>query len=499
MRYGRASVLLFATGLSIAPGAASASGPAPAPAAPPVGRPLGRPLGQPAARPLARPLAAAAAAPNPVAAQVHETPKAVAPHVDAPAPLEHLERAAASHGRDAELRAAELSQVRPGLEAARTKLAAARTSFDQAKASLEKAETGGPGFFADVFTLGGASRRHYARTGKLRASVERAKEELAKAEQTFRSVKGRFDKAEASLNESQGAHAAATAELQRAKQAQSKELMSLAKADAAAKANQYLAHLVKNGGSTESFRRAMTRMRAASFVVDKPRDGGALTEDAVALNPEKGVYAISDGVTNAVDSGPLARLLVRHFAANPPKSTDEMTTTWLRGVQADWSKETSSLQGRNLWFNQGALGNATFVGAEVLEGPAGPQVRVSAIGDSMIFVVRGGKLVKKFPLETSAQFSNMVETIPSRGKAEFPVHQVTWDVSPDDEVFMTTDALGKWVFTQLEHGQDPFAGLRAVKSADGWSKFVSAAREPRDGIPMDVDDTALVRFVIPKS
>jgi phage shock protein A len=515
MRYGRAGILLFATGLTsvVVPARAEANGlPEHAPAAPPVGRPLGqplarplgqplaRPLGQPLARPLGQPLAPVVAAARPAVAAPVET-AAPAPPVDAPVlvrPVEHLETLVASHGRDVQLRSAEVAQLRPSFDAAHTKVTAVRAALAQAKVDLAKAEESGPGLFANVFTLGGASRRHYERTGALRAKLGAAEKEADKAEQSFRSVKGRFDKAEASWKEAKDAHTAAEAELGGARRAATAEAKTLAHTDSASKANQYLLHLLANGGGTESYRRAAQRARAASFVVDKPRDGGALTEDAVAMNPEKGIYAISDGVTNAVDSGPLARLLVRRFTTQPPRSPEEMTTTWLRGVQADWSKETAGLKGRNLWFNQGALGNATFVGAEVVEGAAGPALRVTGIGDSMIFVLRGGKVMRRFPLESSKEFSNLVETLPSRGKADFPVRQVTWDVSPDDEVFMTTDALGKWVFTQLEHGHDPFPALRSVKTQEGWSALVSSAREQRDALPMDVDDTALVRFVIPK-
>jgi hypothetical protein len=238
-------------------------------------------------------------------------------------------------------------------------------------------------------------------------------------------------------------------------------------------------------------------MRAAAFVASKPRDGGGTTEDAVAMNPEKGIYAISDGVTNSVHSGALARLLVAKWAEQPADSVDALGGAWLKKVQADWSQETAKLPGNNAWFNVGQRGDATFLGARLVERAAGTKLEVKGIGDSMVFVVRKGQLSKSFPFERSDQFTNVVKTIPSKGNLEAPLSEVAWDMEEGDEVFMTTDALGKWTFTELEAGRDPFPRLREPRSHDAWTTFVANAQAGGAGATMDVDDAALVRFVVP--
>lgn len=217
------------------------------------------------------------------------------------------------------------------------------------------------------------------------------------------------------------------------------------------------------------------------------------------MNPEKGLYAISDGVTNAVHSGVLSRLLVQRWASRPATNVGELGSSWLKEVQGDWAQQTAKLPGTNAWFNVGQRGDATFLGARIVEGQGGPKLNVMGIGDSMIFVVRKGTLAKSFPLEHSGQFASVVRTLPSKGSPQLPLQEVTWDLQPEDEVFMTTDALGKWTFTELESGRDPFPRLREVKSHSAWTKFVTAAQAGTEGHTMDVDDTALVRFVIPKS
>jgi hypothetical protein len=293
--------------------------------------------------------------------------------------------------------------------------------------------------------------------------------------------------------------ARAEAEVVRAQAAAEASAKDSARKARVARGDQYLAGLLERRETTAGYRRAAARVRAAAFNAPKPRENAnEATEDAVAMNPEKGLFAISDGVTNAVYSGPLARLLVQRWTSDPAATTAALGSTWLRAVQADWARDTGKLPSNQAWFNANARGDATFLGARLVPGQAGTKLDVMGIGDSMVFVVRRGAVAKSFPYERSSQFTNVVETLPSKGSPATPVREVSWAVLPGDEVFMTTDALGKWVLAEVEAGRAPFAELRAVRGREGWSAFVRDAQAGASGHPMDVDDTSLLRFVVPQ-
>lgn len=521
---------LVTSALVAGPAVASSPPPAKAPVVAPPPAPAQGTIGRVnlAARPLARPLAmpnatpnAANKAANKAPAQAAAAPKGATIHAAGPAPVEapiaapvveaapvvKIARPIQTVTADLKDHEATIDAAAKAYNAAETQLGKklatvvkARARVLELKAAVAEAEKDAPGFFANAWTLGGAGKRHDDDLTKLRATLARAEGDVTTAETAAVPFQQKLDAAKTRLKDLQATHQMVVAELAELKANEAAETKLVTQKDHAAKSNQFLVQLVKAGTKTEGYRRAAARARANSFVVDKPRDGGGLTEDAVAMNPEQGLYAIADGVTNATHSGPLARLLVRKFVTAPPKSSEDITSSWLGSVQGDWSKETTAgTNAKNLWFNAGAntTGYATFVGAKLVDGEKGSQLKVMGIGDSVIMVVRGGKIAKSFPLERSEQFTDLVESIPAKGKAHFPVQETTWDVQPDDEVFMATDALGKWIFTEVEAGRDPFPTLRNVKSQDGWSKFVANARVQADGAPMGVDDTSLVRFVVP--
>jgi hypothetical protein len=326
--------------------------------------------------------------------------------------------------------------------------------------------------------------------GALKAKLAFANASLARTEAELRaSTKAEADAiVEATARE---------AELERARVAADAAAKEAVRTERAARGDQHLVTLLDRGSPTDGYRRAAARVRAAAFNAPKARDAGEATEDAVAMNPEKGLYAISDGVTNSVYSGPLARLLVQRWTDEPAASAAALGTTWLQAVQADWTRDTATRPSTQAWFNANPRADATFLGARLTKGPNGPALDVMGVGDSMVFVVRGGAIARSFPYERSAQFTNVVDTLPSRGKPAAPLREVSFDLQPGDEVFMTTDALGKWVFTEVEAGRTPFAQLGAVRGRAAWRTFVDQAQAGAHGRPMDVDDTSLVRFVVP--
>jgi hypothetical protein len=65
---------------------------------------------------------------------------------------------------------------------------------------------------------------------------------------------------------------------------------------------------------------------------------------------------------------------------------------------------------------------------------------------------------------------------------------------------LTSDALGKWILQEVERGRDPFGALRAIQTRAQMDAFVATARAGGGRAaraPLGVDDTTMVRFVVP--
>lgn len=247
------------------------------------------------------------------------------------------------------------------------------------------------------------------------------------------------------------------------------------------------------------FRRAARRFKLTTFIESKPSE---VTQDALAAAPEKGLFAIADGVTNSDYSGEFARSLVRRWTEAAPESEADFTG-WLGGAQAEWDAEVKPIiAGKaGAWYNRNRTwqGDAAFVGARLTARGGQRQLHLTGIGDTVAFLVRGGRIVKSFPLERAAEFSDVVKALPSVGAPLHPALNATWQVEPGDEVFMGTDALSAWMLGETEAGRDPLPALRAIGSQKQMNRFVADARAGSlaDHGAMGVDDTALLRFVVP--
>ena len=247
------------------------------------------------------------------------------------------------------------------------------------------------------------------------------------------------------------------------------------------------------------YRRAARRFKLVTLIESKPAE---VTQDALAAAPELGLFAIADGVTNSDYSGEFARSLVRRWTAGAPESESEFAG-WLGGAQAEWDAEVKPLiAGKaTAWYNRNKTwqGDAAFVGARLVQKGGRRQLHLTGIGDTVAFLVRGGRIVKSFPLERAAEFSDVVKALPSVGTPLHATMSATWDVEAGDEVFMGTDALSAWVLGETEAGRDPLPRLREIGSQKQMDRFVADARAGAlaDHGAMGVDDTALLRFVVP--
>ena len=358
---------------------------------------------------------------------------------------------------------------------------------------------------AHAETTARAARRAKSRVTTAERAVAAAEEELTSAESASQDARTDYRTAEVRARELEqratqlrtdatGA-AASAAELEDAADAAAERFEHRI-----ARVDQHKLRVGKAGAAERNrFRRAARRFKLATFIESKPSE---ISQDALAAAPEHGLFAIADGVTNSDYSGEFARSLVRRWTAGAPESEQELAG-WLSGAQAEWDAEVRPLiAGKaTAWYNRNKTwqGDAAFVGGRLVQNGGRHQLHLTGIGDTVAFLVRGGRIVKSFPLERAAEFSDIVKALPSVGAPLHPPMNATWEVEPGDEVFMGTDALSAWVLGETEAGRDPLPALREIGNQKHMDRFVADARAGQlaGHGAMGVDDTALLRFVVP--
>jgi hypothetical protein len=188
-------------------------------------------------------------------------------------------------------------------------------------------------------------------------------------------------------------------------------------------------------------------------------------EDALAVDPARGRFALADGATECAFARLWASLLTEGFvAARRPRDLSK----WLEDARRRWSAE---VMGRDLpWYaemkrEEGAF--ATLLGMTVhwREPDRLGEWRAVAVGDSCLVRVRKERAVQGFPLRASSDFGSQPNLIGSReGPAPAPVY-CSGSMRPGDRFFLMTDALAQWFFSSHEAGGRPWEAIAALSAA----------------------------------
>lgn len=118
-------------------------------------------------------------------------------------------------------------------------------------------------------------------------------------------------------------------------------------------------------------------------------------------------FAVADGASQSLYPNIWADGLVKHFCKNPGIS-QENWQDWLFPIQEEWllnvserianarkSNKASWITSQNR-FNSFEPATSTFIGLKFIEEEN--QVDVCIVGDSCLFLLEDGQLVKTFPL-----------------------------------------------------------------------------------------------------
>ncbi|HET9254173.1 MAG TPA: hypothetical protein VFO16_03095 [Pseudonocardiaceae bacterium] len=246
-------------------------------------------------------------------------------------------------------------------------------------------------------------------------------------------------------------------------------------------------------------------MKPRSVVFLAPKQGNSEQEweDCAAGSP--GVpgrggnprYIVADGATEAYDSLRWVNQLASSFiGVDAPELTPESLRRWFAQMQELWNTEAparaSYIEERK--FAQGSF--ATFLGCELVD-LAGrrPAWRAAALGDTVLFHVRGGRLVAHFPALRAQDFGlnpDGVHTSPDRldhmvGKLRF----ASGEIAAGDLLFLATDAFAQWMIRFIE--ADGLKLWQVLSRLDHPLSFERMINTQRDAGKMKDDDVTLLR------
>jgi hypothetical protein len=227
-------------------------------------------------------------------------------------------------------------------------------------------------------------------------------------------------------------------------------------------------------------------------------DGAAAFDGDRGRNPR---YVVVDGATEAYDSLRWVEQLVTTFAGNgtgAPALTAEGLRSWLGLVQRQWAEQSPSRFANVIEeykFREGSF--ATFLGVE-LTGIRDrvPRWRAVALGDTVLFHVRAGRLLGHFPPIEVDEFGLVpdgVHTDPAvmdqmSGRLLFG----QGELADGDLLYAATDAFAHWMLGR----RDQPALWTLLAALDHDELFGALVTDQRAAGALRNDDVTLLRVRI---
>ena len=213
-------------------------------------------------------------------------------------------------------------------------------------------------------------------------------------------------------------------------------------------------------------------------------------------------FALTDGASAAIYARTWARMLARSFVRCPFWTVQELRIRarklggcWRHlyaHVALPWYAERKMAQGSA----------AALIGVCIMQ-PAQKSAegtwKALSVGDSCLFVMRGSKLVRMHPDLEPVQFGNSPALIYSNGARNLRLAEdreyATGYWLPGDTFVLASDALAKWIRTDVDRGQD---GWRSLGGFAATSKpiqaFSSWALQEQEASRLKNDDLTLVLY-----
>lgn len=242
-------------------------------------------------------------------------------------------------------------------------------------------------------------------------------------------------------------------------------------------------------------------------------------EESVGRN-YLGRFAVADGASESMLSGPWARVLVKVFCrlgwhpvvqgqegvleASVGAALNRAYCSWQ--LWRDQYLRARENRGKPVqWYEEPGLragAYATLLGLELAfagdnEARRSPGFWTAvAAGDSCLFQVRGCQLVKVFPVEKSSEFGSSPPLICSRpGPKQTSFAAVAGQLAVGDRFYLMTDALSAWFLACAERGETPWEILDALENPREFT-FEELVEDLRRSKKLRNDDITFIRIEV---
>jgi hypothetical protein len=239
--------------------------------------------------------------------------------------------------------------------------------------------------------------------------------------------------------------------------------------------------------------------------------GGVIPDGTGA--PHRARFVVLDGATTAYDPVRWVDQLVRSFAPPPggpagsegaqgPRLEPAAMRAWFAEMQDRWAKDVrdfDSIIEERKFAEVGSF--ATLLGFEIygLDGPE-PYWRAVALGDTVLFHVRAGRLIATFPPLGPEDFGTLpdgVHTLPaSLDKMTERLLLGGGVLEAGDFLFAATDAMAQWILRTVARGEAKvWDTLTTLAHPDVFAQLVADQRKEQDGSKrLKNDDVTLMRL-----
>ncbi len=244
-------------------------------------------------------------------------------------------------------------------------------------------------------------------------------------------------------------------------------------------------------------------MHVKSFITHKRGASANSIQDSIAMDIEKGRFALSDGVSDSVMPEIWADILTHAYISIedvqqfPPEGLEQIFLSQKESYVSTLDKEQRYIQ--KLIEKHFQNGAATFVGIELRDNILSWQV----IGDSCLFIMPDGE-----PLQCiSSNSSNLEEdghlniefnNYPCQIHSDGSLHgEWTKGNRPFDtgSVLMMSDAMSAWFVSQLNQGNSPLDQLNAIRDNDEFESFVEEQYQQQ---ALESDDESVILITVDK-
>ncbi|MBN2477032.1 MAG: protein phosphatase 2C domain-containing protein [Pirellulales bacterium] len=224
-------------------------------------------------------------------------------------------------------------------------------------------------------------------------------------------------------------------------------------------------------------------------------------QDAYALDPARGIAVVADGVASAIFSKQWAAILVEATLADTPDPAEaEAFGRWLARQRQTWTEQID-VTGL-AWYQKaklplGAFSTLLWVQVQLMEEPqegafGAYRLWGGAIGDSCLFHVRRGELVRMFPIQAAEEFEADPVVIGSvdLNRDQLLQFAVLDELCYEDDLLvLCTDAVADWAMRQIEADQPPDWNSYWGLTQQQWRDEIMGLRHER---AMRYDDATLV-------